>query len=80
MAHDVSFSEPIDVDKEGHPLTLMDVVAQEDTIADDLDLKVNTERLYRYMQESLEPREREILEWRFGLIGDGLTQREVAAK
>lgn len=79
-AHDVSFSEPIDVDKEGHPLTLMDVIAGEDTIAEDLDLKVNTEKLYRYMQECLEEREREILEWRYGMRGDGLTQREVSQK
>ena len=29
---DLSLSDPIDSDSEGHPLTLMDVLAQEDTI------------------------------------------------
>ena len=79
-AQDVSFSEPIDTDKDGHPLTLSDVIAGDDTIIDDLDLKINAEKLYRYIRESLDDREQEIIEWRYGLIGDGLTQREVAKK
>lgn len=58
----------------------MDVISEDDTILDDLDLKLNTEKLYRYIQESLDDREQEIIEWRYGLIGDGLTQREVAKK
>lgn len=72
--------EPIDTDKDGHPLTLMDVIAQDDTILEDLDLKINAEKLYRFIRESLDDREKEIIEWRYGLIGDALTQREVAKK
>lgn len=79
-AQDVSISDPIDTDKDGHPLTLIDVIATDDTIIDDLDLKINAEKLYRYMQEALDDREREIIEWRYGLVGNGLTQREVAKK
>ena len=79
-AQDVSISDPIDTDKEGNPLTLMDVISEDDTIMDDLDLKINAEKLYRYIRESLDDREQEIIEWRYGLIGDGLTQREVAKK
>ncbi len=79
-AQDISISDPIDTDKEGNPLTLMDVIAEDDTILDDLDLKINSEKLYRYIREALDDREREIIEWRYGLVGDGLTQREVAKK
>ena len=79
-AQDVSIMEPIDTDKDGHPLTLMDVIAQDDTIIEDLDLKINAEKLYRYMEEMLDDREKEIIRWRYGLIGDGLTQRAVANK
>lgn len=79
-AQDVSFSEPIDTDKDGHPLTLSDVIAEDDTIIEDIDLKINAEKLYRYIREILDDREREIVELRYGLIGDPLTQREVAAK
>lgn len=79
-AQDVSFNDPIDIDKEGHPLTLMDIIAAEDSICENLELKVGAEQLYRYMQEVLEPREQEILRWRYGLGGDSMTQREVAKK
>lgn len=79
-AQDVSITEPIETDKEGHTLTLMDVIAQEDTIADDLDLKINASKLYRYMDEALTDREKEIIQWRYGLVHDPLTQREVAKR
>ena len=77
-AQDVSFSEPIDTDKDGHPLTLSDVIAEDDTIFEDIDLKINAEKLYRYIKEILGERERKIIELRYGLIGESLTQREVA--
>ena len=75
---DVSLSEPIDTDSEGHPLTLMDVLAQEDTILEDLDRKVNLQKLDRYLEECLEPREWEILRLRYGLAGEPLAQWQVA--
>ena len=78
QAQEISISEPIDVDKEGHPLTLMDLLAAEDSLEEDTALRVNSERLGRYMQECLDDREREILAYRYGLIGNGLTQHEVA--
>ena len=78
-AQDVSLSEPIDTDSEGRPLTLMDVLAQEDTILEDLDRKLNAGKLARYMAECLEPREREILVLRYGLEGEPQTQWQVAA-
>ena len=79
-AQDVSIMEPIETDKEGNSLTLMDVIAAEDTILEDLDLKMNATKLYRYMSESLSEREKEIVGWRYGLVGDPMTQREVAKK
>ena len=79
-AQDVSFMEPIETDKEGNSLTLMDVIAADDTILEDLDLKINATKLHRYMDETLSAREKEIVEWRYGLIGEPLTQRQVAKK
>ena len=78
-AQDVSLSEPIDTDKDGHPLSLLDVIADDDTLAEDLELKVNGEKLRRYIYEVLDEREREVIEWRYGLKGDGMAQREVAS-
>lgn len=79
-AQDVSLTDPIETDREGHSLTLMDVIAADDTIADDLEIKLGTAKLYRYMKETLDERETEIIRRRYGLVGEPQTQREVARK
>lgn len=78
-AQDISLNEAIDSDKDGNPLTLMDIMATEDCIIDDIDTKINLEKLYTYMKEVLNEREIEILTLRFGLKNHSpLTQREIA--
>jgi len=78
-AQDVYISEPIDTDKDGNQLTLMDVVSCEDTILDDVDLKMKSEKLFEYIKSALDTRERTIIELRYGIEGHKpKTQREVA--
>ncbi len=78
---DVSLSETIDVDKDGNPLTWSDVLAVEDTIADDLFVKISSEKARRIIREHLSQRERTIVSLRYGLDGRApLTQREIAGK
>ncbi len=73
-------NQPIDSDKDGSALTLMDVLATDDNIFDDLDRKIKCEQLYKFLKE-LSPREQTILRLRYGLDGDDpQTQREVAEK
>ena len=80
-AQDISMNKPIDTDKDGNALTLMDVMSTEDNIVDNLDCKVKSEQLKRYIAQVLTPRERLIIELRYGLNNDHpLTQREVAAR
>lgn len=80
-AQDVSMNEPIDTDKDGNALVLMDVMATEDLIVDELDIKIKSEQLYRYIDEVLSEREKIIINLRYGLRGKiPLTQREVAKK
>ena len=79
-AQNVSLSEPIDTDSDGRPLTLMDVLAEDDTILDDLAQKINEEKLHRYIREVLTDREQQIIRLRYGLDGKALTQRQVAAR
>lgn len=80
-AQDVSMNEPIDTDKDGNTLTLMDVMATDDCIVDNLDHKIKSEQLRRYIAEVLSPREKKIVEMRYGLTGSPpLAQREVAGK
>ena len=48
---------------------------------DEIDLSDRQVKLYRYMAEALDERERDILFMRYGLLGKkALTQREVAEK
>ena len=78
-ALDISMNEEIDSDSDGNALTLCDVMAQEDTIIDDLDRKLKTEKLAQYIRESLTPREALIIRMRYGLDNNkSLTQREVS--
>lgn len=80
-AQDVYMSDPIDFDKEGNALTLSDVLSDDTDLVDSIDLKIKIRKLYKYIGESLSPRERVIIEYRYGLFGrPELTQREVAEK
>lgn len=77
----ISINEPIDTDSEGNPLTLIDIIYTEDTIADDIDLSNKTKILYKLINEMKDPREKEIIIMRYGLNNTkNLTQREIANK
>ena len=76
---EVSLSEPIDVDKDGNPLTYIDIISVDDTIAEDIFVKVTSAQAKRFIKEELSPRERQIIVLRYGLSGrTPLTQRELA--
>lgn len=78
-AQDISMNEAIDIDKDGNPLTLLDIMAVDDNIADELDLKFNSSKLNKFINEELNDREKKIIILRYGLNGcEPLTQREVA--
>lgn len=78
-AQDVSMNEPIDTDKDGNALVLMDVMSVEDCIIDELDTKIKSEKLLSYMNEVLSDREKRVILLRYGLDGNQqLAQREVA--
>ncbi len=78
-AQDIYMSDPIDTDKDGNALTLIDVIADDGDIIDNLDIKIKSEKLSRYIKEVLSDREQLIIKLRYGLDGsDELTQREVA--
>ncbi len=80
-AADVSIQETIDTDKDGNPLTYMDIIAEEDTIADDLSAKLRAQRLRTLIDGLLDTREREIIILRYGLgRTPPITQRACAEK
>ena len=79
-AADLHFSDPIDTDKDGNSLTLIDVVADDINIADEIDKKMKLEKLRVLLETRLDDREKEIIKLRYGIGGKkSLTQKEVAA-
>ncbi len=78
---EVSLNEAIDTDKDGNPLTYSDVIYCDDTIAEDIDLKLNSIKVISIIRSVLTPREREIIVLRYGLHNEKpITQREIANK
>ena len=77
--NNVSLSEPIGVDKEGNELTVIDMIADDKDVIDDVERDILMERLVKVTKECLDKREYDIIKHRYGLDGNGaLTQREVA--
>ena len=76
---EVSMDEPLNVDWDGNELLLSDVLgSEEDSVAYELEQREEREAVRRAVA-SLEPRERELIELRYGLGGgEELTQKEVA--
>ena len=80
-AQDVSLNDTIDTDKDGNPLTLMDIMASDMDVAEDVDTKLHLEVLSSYIDEVLTPREKEVIIKRYGIGGVKIqTQRELAKK
>ena len=76
---DISLNEAVDTDKDGNNLILMDVISVNDDIVDKLDVKLNSEKLGKYIDEVLDAREKTVIALRYGLGGnDEKTQREIA--
>lgn len=79
-AQDLYIQDPIDVDTDGNALTLMDIMAQDGDILEDVDRKLKSDQLHRYISQSLDPREKKVIRLRYGLDGRApMAQREVAA-
>ena len=76
---DISINDTIDIDKDGNPLTYLDIIATDESVENELDLKIHTENLNNYINSVLNEREKEIVILRYGLKGyKPLAQREVA--
>lgn len=76
---EISFDEPLNIDWDGNELLLSDVLGtDEDIITRDLESKVD-KSLLKNALEQLNAREKQIMELRFGLVGqEEKTQKDVA--
>ncbi|MBQ9535518.1 MAG: RNA polymerase sporulation sigma factor SigK [Clostridia bacterium] len=78
---EISLSEPIDSDKDGNALSLLDIISCDEDMLEEIDISDRKRLIYKYISERLDDREREIIILRYGLFDlQPLTQREIAAK
>ena len=81
LTSEVSLSETIDVDKDGNPLTYIDVICCDESLVSDIERKVSAEKALNLVNTLLDERERQIIVLRYGLSDNiSLTQREVAER
>lgn len=81
IAAETLMSDAVDTDKDGNPLTYMDIICCEDNILDEIELRINSRKALKAVNEKLDRREKEIIVLRYGLNGlKPITQREIAQK
>jgi len=81
-AADLSLSDTIEGDGDGNSLSLLDVLAEEDDMFENISMSEMQIQVRHCVDTVLEPREAEIIRLRYGLNAENkpLTQREVAAR
>ncbi|MFS0672354.1 RNA polymerase sporulation sigma factor SigE [Ornithinibacillus sp. 179-J 7C1 HS] len=79
LKSEISFDEPLNIDWDGNELLLSDVLGtEEDVITKNLETKVDKHLLQNALSQ-LNDREKQIMELRFGLVGEEeKTQKDVA--
>ncbi|WP_113866832.1 RNA polymerase sporulation sigma factor SigE [Paraliobacillus ryukyuensis] len=79
LKSEVSFDEPLNIDWDGNELLLSDILGTDDDITiKDLEADVD-KKLLKNALEQLNEREKQIMELRFGLVGnEEKTQKDVA--
>jgi len=81
ISQDVYISDPIDTDKDGNALTLIDIIADDYDLSEEVDTKMRLEKLKVLLAGYLNEREKQIIDMRYGLNGcEELTQKEIAKK
>ncbi|MFI3230855.1 MAG: RNA polymerase sporulation sigma factor SigK [bacterium] len=79
---DIYLQDTVGIDKDGNEVTLEDKIADSSIdIAEEVELKLETNVLYEKIRKVLMGREKTIIELRYGLIdGKEFTQRDIADK
>ena len=79
LSAEVSLNETIDVDRDGNPLTYIDVISCDESITGEIERKICSQRALLYVNKYLDERERQVIIMRYGLSSsEPLAQREVA--
>lgn len=78
--YEISFDEPLNVDYDGNELLLSDILGtREDLVTSEVERSDNKRELMKAL-DALQERERMILQMRYGIMHEELTQKDIAAK
>lgn len=76
--------DTVDCDKDGNAVTIADIFKDPVCVADEVDLRIDLQKLYSFVNSELDEREKQILSKRYGLntstgtVEKAMTQKEVA--
>lgn len=78
--NEVLLQDPVGKDKDGREITLIDKLSDDgENVFEEVDMKLQIKALYKNMRYILTPREKKIIELRYGLAGgDVYTQHDIA--
>ena len=80
-AGDIYINEPVETDKDGNTMSLIDLIDDGVDIHEQVELTIHSKQLYRFLDSALDQRETEIIIYRYGLYGTSPhTQNETAEK
>ena len=81
-SREILFNEVVKTDSEGNTVSLLDIIeCNDEDVVEKMELHNNIRKMYQYIEETLEPREKEIIYSRYGLgRRKEITQRELAKK
>lgn len=78
---EVFFDDPLEFDKDGNALTLLDIMPDGCDLEEQVERSMQEKQLYRFLETRLTDRERTVITLRYGLFGgQAYPQREVAEK
>lgn len=81
QSNDIYLGDALEIDKDGNPLTIEDTISSPVDLAEDLEKKVQWEKVSKIIENIANTREKEIIILRYGLNNKKpLTQREVAQR
>ncbi len=78
--NEVLLQDPVGKDKDGREITLIDKLSANcEDVFDEVDVKLQLSALYKSMKSILTPREKKIIELRYGIAGQNVyTQQDIA--
>lgn len=81
LACEVSLDDTIDVDRDGNPLTYMDVICSDESLDNEISQRLTSAKALKLIGKVLDQRQRQIIILRYGLYGrKPLTQKQVAVR